>query len=95
MAGKQKRFEGDGFPDKIPKAVADAVTEYATKMRSQANALKKSNTAKDALIDAMHKANFPVGTKIPFDDGSNKAFELTETSGVKTVSIKEKMDDDE
>jgi hypothetical protein len=82
---KQATFDGEGFPDKLPKAVSDASTAYMSKMRASQRATEKANTAKEVLIEAMKDANL---TKIRLEDGSNKMFERFAKENIRTVAIK-------
>lgn len=85
----QQLLEGEGFPEKPPREVNEALGEFVTAKRAHAKTAEKLATKHEALIEAMHKHGL---TRIRIDD-ENKFVEIvpTEKATVKTMP-KEKRD---
>ena len=84
MAKKQQaQFNGDGFPEKMPKPLTDARDDYLSAMRSSAKASEKKGDREQTLIEAMNKHKVD---RIRLD-GENRFFEVARDPKIKKKTI--------
>ncbi|MCB0358754.1 MAG: hypothetical protein KDD44_03940 [Bdellovibrionales bacterium] len=79
----QQTFEGDGFPKRLPKAVAEARDAYLGHKRKAANAAKRRQEAEVILIDLMQKHEID---RVQLD-GENKFIEVEATPKAKVKTM--------
>lgn len=80
---EQKQFDGDGFPEKPPKAVLNARDEYITAKRDAADAAKHRGDRELNLIEKMQEHGID---RLPID-GENKFIEVSATERAKIKTI--------
>jgi len=80
---KQKQFDGDGFPERLPKAVEEARDQFIGAKRRAANAAGKRSECEILLIESMESA----GVDRVKLDGENKFIEIERKphASIKTI----------
>ncbi len=87
--GKQRKFDGDGFPEDPPQEVCDARDEYMQAKRAAARASEKKGAKEQTLIDSMREH----GIERVRLDGENKFIEIDSPEKVKVKTIPKEQRD--